>query len=356
MNFPETMRGAVAECRRGFVDRHRHASECRVGAAGGNGEEAHEIRVDESGAGTEQDQTSGDASHCLGRAPDDRVDTRDHRQQSEGHDRAGRGVAQRGDGRHGCCEPAAREPRGVRDNDAGSHRDRRGDERQHHGVTRLFDDGRRHARELHALRRGAHQIDRRREEADHDGQRAQGRCHECRRTAQTMRRERSWLLGVVGVSPLSPRAPLERRQRDDHGQHRQRDLCGAGQIRSCHPRRVDRHRERAHAEKLRRADVVERFHQRKAQPDGHGRTGERQRDAQKRLRATRTERARRIEQVGRLHQEHRARRQVDVRIEHEPQQQDAPGHRPHVGQTELARRLVTEQRADGVLDDTHRMQ
>ena len=105
-------------------------------------------------------------------------------------------------------------------------------------------------------------------------------------------------------------------------QHDQRELRRAGEVRLVDPGRIDRQRQRPHAEEFRGADVVERLHQRQARADRDGGARQRQGDPEEDPALPGAERARGIDQARRLHQEQRPRREIDVGVEHEAEEQD----------------------------------
>ena len=136
---------------------------------------------------------------------------------------------------------------------------------------------------------------------------------------QARRHDRTRMLRVVGVALVPSRPALEEHEREDERQHGERDLRRTRQIGACDPGRIDRDRQRADAHELGGADIVQGLHQRQAEADGNRRPRERQGNADERLRAREAERAAGFDQAGRLHREERPRRQIDVRVEHEAQ-------------------------------------
>ena len=128
-------------------------------------------------------------------------------------------------------------------------------------------------------------------------------------------------LGRIELPPARP--ALEEDEREDDGEHDERDLRRALDAHAHCPGRVDRDGQRADAEELRSADVVQRLHQREADADGDRRARQRDGDAEEDAQAVRAERARDLERRRRLHQEDRADRQIDVGVEHHAEQEDA---------------------------------
>ena len=176
------------------------------------------------------------------------------------------------------------------------------------------------------------------------------------RRGQAGGNDRPWMLRVVRIALMPSSPTLQQHESKDDGQHRQRDLRRPGEVRACHPRRVDGNGQRADAKEFRGADIVQRLHERQAEPQRDGGPGQRQRNPDERLTAGQPERSPGLEEACRLHREQRSGRQVHIGIQHEAQHPDAPGHRTNVRQPELSGSLVAEHPPQGFLHGTHRVQ
>ena len=82
----------------------------------------------------------------------------------------------------------------------------------------------------------------------------------------------------AGELLLSPGQALDEDQRQDDDQHKKRKTCGAGEIGTIDPGRVDRQGQRLNAKEFGGSDIVERLHQRQARADGDRRSSEGERD------------------------------------------------------------------------------
>ena len=149
---------------------------------------------------------------------------------------------------------------------------------------------------------------------------------------------------------------LQPYQRNDDQQHGARNLRRTGQVRARDPCGVDRHRERVDAQKLRCADVVERFQQGQTQAHSQRRTRHRQGHAAERAPAAFAQHASRFHEVRGLRHEHGTRRHVDIGIEHKAKHEDRAAHRAQIRQTPLARAAVAQHPAQRSLHRADRMQ
>ncbi len=356
VNPPQPLPRRLPHGPRRIIQRRGDPAEAGFDAARRHRQEANDVGVDQRGARPEQEESGRDAQHTGGGGVDQPIHAGDHRQQADGQDRTGHGVAERRHAREGGRPPASVKAYRIHDEHTARDRQRRRDQRHRHGTQHLGDDSRREAGELQAGDGRVHEIRQGDHEADGHGDGAGGQGGDAGPSAEPVRRQGPRLLRVVRVAPVPPRAALEDNEAHDDGEHRQGDLGGARQVGARDPGRVDRDGERAHAEELGGADVVERLHHREACPDGNRRTRKRERHAPEQGATAHAERARHVHQVRRLHQEHRARRQVDIRVEHEAEQDDAARHRADVGQPELTRAVVAEQRAQRRLERPDWMQ
>ena len=214
----------------------------------------------------------------------------------------------------------------------------------------------RQAGDLIAPPRGDDEIARRDEEAEEDRQQAGERRAERREAAERLRRRRVMAPRLAGIELPPPRPALEEDQREDDGEHDERDLRRALDAHAHRPGRVDRDGQRADAEEFRGADVVQRLHQREAHADGDRRARERHRDAEEDAEPVRAERARHFQRRRRLHQEERADRQIDVGVEHDAEQKDAAVQRADLREPEIARARDAEELAERRLHRPERMQ
>ena len=208
---------------------------------------------------------------------------------------------------------------------------------------------------LQTLDAGPAQIQCRQQETEHHRHQPQTKREPGRATVQGLRLHRARTL-PRGITLPAPAIALQRDQQHDDRQHPQRNLRCARQITARHPGRIDRHRQGLHAEELGRADVVEGFQQCQRHSDRDRRAGQRQRHPPQQRATRHPERTRRIQQTAGLGQEHRARGQVDIRIQHHAQQQDAAGQRADVRQAEITRAVDAQQRTDQRLHRTKRVQ
>ena len=150
------------------------------------------------------------------------------------------------------------------------------------------------------------------------------------------------MLRVVGIALMPSRPPLQQHDAEDDSQHRQRDLRRPCEVRACHPRGIDGDGERPHAQELRSPDIVQRLHERQAEPQRDGGSGQWQRNANERLAVGESERAPGLEEARGLHREQRPRREIHIGVKHEPQYRDAPRHRTNIRKPERPRALVAE--------------
>ena len=175
-----------------------------------------------------------------------------------------------------------------------------------------------------------HQIRGGQEEAEEHRQRAGGGCGEGGASGQHDRGGRLRAAARHVEAPVAPAVAFEPYETCNGKKHHAGDLRGAGQARAVEPGGEDRERQRAHAEILGGADVVERFEQRERQADRERGARERQRDVTRQHQPRGAERARDLEQRGALRLEHRARHEEDVRVEHDRKDEDRARQRAHV--------------------------
>ncbi len=113
-------------------------------------------------------------------------------------------------------------------------------------------------------------------------------------------------------------------------------ICAApGRLDAIDPGGEDRQGQRLHAEIFAGADVVQGFEQRQRKPDRERGPCERQRHMPRQHHAARAERARHFDQRGALGEEHRARGEIDVRIEHEAHHEDRARQRADRRETSI---------------------
>ncbi len=347
---------ALAEAARGHVEARRNLGIARFDAAGGDGEEADHIGEHERRPRAGNQQPGAEAESLPRRGVQCIVEGRQRYQQSDREHRSRDRVAERADARGRVGEPAAIEASGMRQHETEHERDRGGGRRKQDAVARFDHDVGGKADETDPRPGFVHQMGGRKDEADQHR-----RAASCERADAREARELGecgWVraAAAAGKLPVPPAPAFQEHQREHGRQHDERDLRRARQARTVHPGRVDRDRERAYAEKFRSADIVQRLQQCQRSADGDGGTGERQRHAQEGRKAPGAERARDLERRRRLHEESRARGQIDIRIEHEAQEQDAAGQRAHIGQPKPARIVDAEQRPERGLDRAERMQ
>lgn len=94
------------------------------------------------------------------------------------------------------------------------------------------------------------------------------------------------------------------------------------------------------------ADIVQRFHQGKADADRDGRARQRHRNLEESRASGNAKRACRFKQVARLREEHGAHGNIDIGKQHETEQDDAARHGPYVRQAEFTRAGIAQQPAD----------
>ena len=124
---------------------------------------------------------------------------------------------------------------------------------------------------------------------------------------------------------------FDRDQASHDRQHEAGKLRRAGKASAIEPGREHRHRERADAEIFAGADVVQRLQRYQRDPDRERRPRHRQRDAPEGGPAAGAKRLRCLSELRALELEHRARRQIDVRIEHQRDHDDRAGQRAQAG-------------------------
>ncbi len=356
MHVPEGAGHGLAQAARCLVEGLRDAAEAGLDRTGGDRQEPGDIGVDQRRPGPDQQQPGRDTEPGGRRPVDHLVEGGDRDQDADRDHRARHGIAQGGQALQRRRDPARPRPGRVGDDHAEQQHGDGRDRRQDHGVDRLRQQPIGDAVEPEPLPRLDCEIQRRGSEADQDRNQAERQRREAGEGSEPVRREAARALrrGPVALPAAGP--ALDRHQGDHQDQHGQRDLRRTGQVRARHPGGVDRDGQRPDPEELGCADVVQRLHQRQADADRDGRPGQRQRHPPEHLAAPGPERARHLDQIGRLGQEHRPGGDVDIGVQHEAQQHDATGHRPDVGQPELARTGIAQQCPDRALDDAERMQ
>ncbi len=139
-------------------------------------------------------------------------------------------------------------------------------------------------------------------------------------------------------------------------EHEAGNLRRAGKASAIEPGREDRQRQRLHAEIFAGADIVERLEQGKRHADRDG--GPRQRQVMRR--ASRHGRAPSMRagfgKQRTLRLEHRARGEIDVRIEHETENEDRAGKRADVREPVVGRRAPAEHCAQRRLQRAERVE
>ena len=349
-------RHALPQRPRGLVVAARDARQPRLDRSDRDRKEPRQIGIAQRQPRADQDQPRIDAEERAGRLPDPAVEARRGDQDAQRQDRARHGIADRGRAVDKLHPPLRKDAGGIGDDQpAGQHRDRR-QRRQHEAVARLGQQAVRQARELEALPCLDRQIQRGQQEAEEHRQEAQGQRGKARPPAQRLAREAAGALAADRIALPPARPAFQRDQRHHQQQHGQRDLRRARQVGSRDPGRVDRDRQRPHAQELGRADVVQRLHQGEADAHRDGGARQRQGHAAEDLPPAGAQGPGDLDQVRRLGHEHRPRRQVDVRVKDKAQQQDRPRHRADVGQAELSRTVIAEDRANQRLERPQRVQ
>ena len=159
----------------------------------------------------------------------------------------------------------------------------------------------------------------------------------------------------VGIETMASALPLQHDNQRDHDQRECGNLRGARKAAAVEPGREDRDRQRAHAEIFAGADVVERLQRHQREADSKRRASHRQRDAPEDGQRPRAQSLRRFDGVGALGLEHRSRRKIDVRVEHEADDQDGAGQRAHARQPR-GRGRWHQHRAEGLMGEAERLE
>ena len=156
------------------------------------------------------------------------------------------------------------------------------------------------------------------------------------------------LLGQVAVvsggvmeAAARPKRALDGSSAKTKSEHDAGDLRRAGEAVAVEPGVVDGDGERAHAEELDRADVVQRLHQRERHACGKRGPRQRQRHLPERRRRAPAERAAHLEHADRLREEARPRGDVDVRVEHHAHHEDGAADAPDVGEPVVLARCAS---------------
>ncbi|KAG1256230.1 hypothetical protein G6F65_016414 [Rhizopus arrhizus] len=311
MDPAQGARGAFAQQARCLFQRRRDAGQAGFQRARGNRQEADHVGDDQRAHGAHQEQAR--AAEYRG---DRMVDPDERRQQADGQHRARHRVAQAGDARAGAARieigAFAHGAAGPGHDQSAQQGHNGGAERDDQRVAQAVDQLVRYAtHQMQALVGFINQIGGRRNEPHHDGDPAQQGGDGGGQTAQAARLHRAHTLRI-GVALALAAVALQHDQPDHDGQHRQRDLRSAGQVRPRYPGRIDRHRQRLHAQELGGADIVQRFQQCQADAHDDGRPRQGQGDAKEHCNASGAQCARGFQQAGRLRHEHHAGAQIDI--------------------------------------------
>ena len=138
---------------------------------------------------------------------------------------------------------------------------------------------------------------------------------------------------------------LAGKQRQHQQQHQHGELRGAFEAAAVDPGRVDRRRQRSHAEILGDADVVDRFHQHQHDARRDRRPRDRQQHAEEHAGRARAKRTSHVADIAALHQEDDAAGEIDVGVEHAGQRKRGSRRRAQVGKPVILWRVEAEQPA-----------
>ena len=337
---------AFAQQARGLLQRRRDTGQSGLDAAHGHDQKANYASRDQHHAQTHQRQALGTKQ-----AGQPGIQRQRRSQQTNRQHRARHGVTQ---GRQ-LRWPARRRSRadagarGPGHDKTRSHRNHGHAQRQPQRVEQAGDQALGHARALHqTLAAFPGQIGRWRSKADQHRQAAGQRGQPGSAWGQAVRRYGPHALGRAKA--LATAALTLQPDQGHHGQqHGAGNLRGTGQIGARDPGGVDRHRERVHAQKLGRTDIVERLQQRQAQAHDQCRPRHGQGHAPKSPPAGFTQRACSFHQMCRLGHEHGPCRHIHIGVEREPQHKDRAAHGAQIRQAPLARAFVTQQPAQRAL-------
>ena len=159
---------------------------------------------------------------------------------------------------------------------------------------------------------------------------------QARHTARQRNPQRHPLPAAAALVPPPRLHPLKRQQRERQRQHRQRNLRRPFDPPARGPGDIDRHRQRAHAEKLAGPDISQHLHHHQPQPNPDRRRRDRQGHPAQQHAAGRPQAARRLDCLRRLHQQRRPGAQIDIGIQREPHHQDRSPHRADIRQHQPA--------------------
>ncbi len=331
MDQPHRRGLAGADGARAVVVIARDPLEPGLDESGRHRQKADHIGDDNGGAGADHDQSRQRSSERCGERVQRVVDGEHRREQPERQHQPGQRVTQLRDVHRDEAQPARPPAPGQNGRKAEQQRGQRGKACERDRVEGVAPQRHVEIRKQPALETLMRQIQQRHQESEADRQQAGCECQTALDAGKRRPLRQPRAFGGKLRRDVAPSVAFNCDKSGHDRQHETRQLRGAGEAAAVEPGREHRDRERANAEIFAGADVVQRFQRHQRCADRERGTCHRQRDAPEDGPASGAERLRGLGELRALELEHRARRKIDVRIEHQRDHDDGAGQRAQIG-------------------------